>query len=263
MLSVYMMSLIDFSYLIYATCTFVVVRRGHEGMITIRKSGDRGHFNHGWLDTYHTFSFADYHDPGQMGFSKLRVLNQDRVQPGQGFGTHGHRNMEIISYVLEGVLEHRDSMDNGSRIHPGDVQFMSAGSGVTHSEFNGSDRENLHFLQMWILPERFDTPPRYDQKRFPEEERRGRLRLLVSPDGRDGSVIIGQDVNLYGGLLGPGESVRQELNPARCAWLHVARGRLHLSGTPLGAGDGVGIRGESRLECTGDELAEFLLFDLP
>jgi len=248
-------------------------------MITMRRSGDRGHFDHGWLDTWHTFSFADYHDPEQMGFSKLRVLNQDRIQPGQGFGTHGHRNMEIITYVLDGVLEHRDSMDNGSRIHPGEIQLMSAGSGVTHSEFNGSDRDRLHLLQMWVLPERTGTPPRYDRKRFPEAERRGRLRLLVSPDGRDGSIVIGQDVNLFGGLLRTGESVRQDLDPARSAWLHVARGRLKLNGTALEAGDGAGIRGESRLEVAGgdaggvagrvagdnagDEAAEFVLFDLP
>ncbi len=237
--------------------------RDEVAMITIRKSNERGHFDSGWLDTYHTFSFADYHDPRHMGFSVLRVINQDRVQPGRGFGTHGHRNMEIISYVLEGVLEHRDGMGNGSRILPGEVQFMSAGTGVTHSEFNASDREPVHLLQMWILPERRGTPPRYDQKKFPEEERRGRLRLLVSPDGRDGSIVIGQNVDLYGALLPAGAAVEHRLAPGRSAWLHVALGRLRLNDCPLGPGDGAGIRDEERLVLTAEEDTEIVLFDLP
>ncbi len=232
-------------------------------MITIRKSEERGHFDHGWLDTYHTFSFAGYHDPSHMGFSKLRVINQDRVQPGKGFGTHGHGDMEIISLVLEGVLEHKDSMGNGSRIRPGEVQFMSAGSGVTHSEFNGSDREVVHFLQMWILPARTGTPPRYDQKSFPEEERRGRLRLMVSRDGREGSIIIGQDASLYGGLLPPGRKIEHAVAPRRSAWLHVATGRLRLNDSSLGPGDGAAIRNEERIALTGVEDAELVLFDLP
>jgi redox-sensitive bicupin YhaK (pirin superfamily) len=232
-------------------------------MIQVRRSEDRGHFDHGWLDTFHTFSFADYADPRFMGFSKLRVINQDRVQPGRGFGTHGHRNMEIISYVLDGVLEHRDSMGNGSRILPGEVQFMSAGSGVTHSEFNGSDSQVAEFLQMWILPERQGTPPRYEQRAFPETEREGKLRLMVSPDGRDGSVTIGQDARIYGSLLRPGQSVDHSLEAGHSAWIHVARGRLTLNGQSLGPGDGAGIQDETSLVISGQEPAEFVLFDLP
>jgi len=232
-------------------------------MIRLRRSEDRGHFDHGWLDTYHTFSFADYQDPAFMGFSKLRVINQDRVQPGAGFGTHGHKNMEIISYAIEGVLEHKDSMGNGSCIQPGDVQFMSAGSGVTHSEFNHSDVEPAHFLQMWVLPEKLDTPPRYDQRSFPMDDRRGRLQLLVSRDGRDGSVVIGQDVKMYGSLLAPGQKAGYELSPGRCAWLHLARGRMALNGQLLGPGDGAGIRDEANLDLEGVMDAELVLFDLP
>ena len=234
-------------------------------LVSIRRSEDRGHFDHGWVDTFHTFSFAEYQDPGQMGFSKLRVINQDRIQPGKGFGTHGHRNMEIISYVLEGVLEHKDSMGNGSRIKPGEVQFMSAGSGVTHSEFNASEREIAHLLQMWVIPEQTDTPPRYDQKKFPEEERQGHLRLLVSPDGREDSIRIGQDVNLYGSLLAKAQRIDQKLNPKRSAWLHLALGRIRLndSGEVLSSGDGAAIRDEDRLLIIGEEAAEFVLFDLP
>ena len=210
-------------------------------MITLRRSQERGHADHGWLDTYHTFSFANYHDPDFMGFSVLRVLNQDRVMPGQGFGTHGHQDMEIVSYVLDGVLEHKDSMGNGSQMRPGEVQLMSAGTGVTHSEFNASQDEKLHFLQMCVIPARRSTEPRYDQKEFAETERRGKIRLVVSPDGAEGSLTIGQDVRLYAGLLDGDESARFELGSDRAAWLHVARGSLTLNGQRLEPGDGAGI----------------------
>ena len=227
-------------------------------MITVRKSEDRGHANHGWLDTYHTFSFAHFHDADFMGFSVLRVLNQDRVQGGQGFGTHPHENMEIISYVLDGVLEHKDSMGSGSRIRPGVVQFMSAGSGVTHSEFNGSATEDVHFMQMWVVPAEQGTPPRYDERRIFEDGDEG-LRLAASPDGREGSILIGQDVSLYIGRLN-GEA-HHALQPGRAAWLHVARGELAVNGTALGQGDGAAIRDETELHLSGK--AELVLFDLP
>lgn len=232
-------------------------------MITLRRSDERGHFDHGWLQTWHTFSFADYRDPAWMGFSKLRVINQDVIQPAQGFGTHGHQDMEIITYLLDGVLEHKDSMGNGSQIRPGEVQFMSAGTGVTHSEFNGSQNETAHLLQMWVLPEKEGIPPRYDQKAFPATERKGRLRLMVSSDGQDGSIIIGQDVSMYGGLLNAGETVDQKLEPGRSAWLHMARGRMQINGQPLGPGDGAAIHEETLLNLTGEDQAEFVLFDLP
>ncbi len=232
-------------------------------MITIRKSEERGHFDHGWLQTWHTFSFGDYRDPAFMGFSALRVINQDIVQPGKGFGTHGHRDMEIITWVLDGVLEHQDSMGNGSRIRPGEAQYMSAGTGVTHSEFNGSDREIVHLLQMWILPERRGTVPTYDQRTFPPSDRRDRFRLLASPDGEDGSIIIGQDARLYAASLAPGREIEKELDAARSGWLHVAKGRIDLNGHALGAGDGAAIRSESRLTLKGEAHAELVLFDLP
>jgi redox-sensitive bicupin YhaK (pirin superfamily) len=232
-------------------------------MISVRRSNERGHADHGWLDTYHTFSFADYYDPDFMGFGHLRVLNQDRVEPGRGFGTHGHRDMEIVSYVLEGVLEHKDSMGNGSQMRPGEVQLMSAGSGVTHSEFNGSKSEPLHFLQMWIVPREEGTEPRYEQTLFPEEERRGRLRLVVSPDGADGSLTIGQDPRLYAGLLGAGDEAGLDLPPDRSAWLHVARGRVRIGEEELGAGDGAAIRDEESLTIRGVEEAEVLVWEIP
>jgi redox-sensitive bicupin YhaK (pirin superfamily) len=243
--------------------TFAGSDQEAEEMITVRRSEERGHANHGWLDTYHTFSFADYHDPDHMHFGPLRVINQDRVEAGRGFGTHGHKDMEIVSYVLDGVLEHEDSMGNGSQMRPGDVQIMSAGSGVTHSEFNGSPDEDLHFLQMWIFPRTKDTEPRYEQKAFPDEERRGRLRLVVSPDGDEGSLTIDQDVRLYAGLLGSAEEARHELAADRAAWLHVARGRLEVNGTELGPGDGAAIRDESAVVVHGREDAELVLWDLP
>lgn len=232
-------------------------------MIAVRRSEDRGHANHGWLDTYHTFSFADYHDPDFMGFSVLRVINQDRVAPGKGFQTHGHRNMEIITYVLEGVLEHRDSTGNSSRIRPGEVQLMSAGRGIQHSEFNASESETLELLQMWVLPLNTDTSPRYEQKEFPLADRQDRLRLVVSPDGREGSLRLDQDVCLYTSSITAGAALELPLAEGRRAWVHVARGSTTLSGETLGPGDGAGVHEEQvlRFEGTGD--AEVLLFDLP
>jgi redox-sensitive bicupin YhaK (pirin superfamily) len=231
-------------------------------MIRIRRSEDRGHADHGWLDTYHTFSFAHYHDERHMGFSHLRVVNQDRVAPGQGFGTHGHRNMEIVSYVLDGVLEHKDSMGNGSTMRPGEVQLMSAGTGVTHSEFNGSADDPVHFLQMWILPEREETMPRYEQKAFTEEERADRLRLVVSPDGADGSLTILQDARLYVGLLSPKASFEHEFADGRGGWLHVARGRIRVGDVELGPGDGAAILDERSVAIAGIEDADVVLWDL-
>lgn len=231
-------------------------------MITIRRSAERGHADHGWLDSYHTFSFASYFDADFMGFGDLRVVNQDRVAPGKGFGTHGHQDMEIVSYVLDGVLEHRDSMGNGAQMRPGEVQLMSAGTGVTHSEFNGSDSDGLHFLQMWVMPAEQGTEPRYEQKLFDEAERRGRLRLVVSPDGADGSLTIGQDARLYVGLLDGDETARHALADGRAAWLHVARGSLTLNGEALGPGDGAAISGVSELEFTAGDDAEFVLWEL-
>jgi hypothetical protein len=232
-------------------------------VLRIRRSAERGHADHGWLDTFHTFSFADYHDPDFMGFSVLRVLNQDRVAPGHGFPRHGHRDMEIVSVVLEGVLEHQDSLGNGSRMHPGEVQLMSAGRGVLHSEYNGSKEHGLHFLQMWILPARAGTAPRYEQKEFALAERRGRLRLVVAPDGREGALTIGQDARLYAGLVDGAERVRHELAPGRVGWLHVARGRVRANGETLGPGDGAALVDERELLLDQGEAAELVLWDLP
>jgi redox-sensitive bicupin YhaK (pirin superfamily) len=231
-------------------------------VISIRPASERGHADHGWLDTRHTFSFASYQDPRYMGFRSLRVINEDRVQPAQGFGTHAHRDMEILTWVLEGALEHRDSMGNGSVIRPGDLQRMSAGTGVTHSEFNPSREAPVHFLQIWLLPRERGLPPGYEQKRFPQEARRGRLRLIAAGDGREGAVTIHQDADVWTALLRPGESVRHALAPGRYAWLHVARGAVSLNGSTLGAGDGAAVSDESELEITGAAGAEVLLFDL-
>jgi quercetin 2,3-dioxygenase len=231
-------------------------------MIAIRPAAERGHADHGWLDTRHTFSFASYHDPRQMGFRSLRVINEDRVKPGEGFGTHAHRDMEILTWVLEGALGHKDSMGNGSVIRPGDLQRMSAGTGVTHSEFNPSPEAPVHFLQIWLLPRERGLPPGYEQKRFPQEERRGRLRLIAAGDGRDGAVTIHQDADLWTALLQPNESVRHALAPGRYAWLHVARGAVSLNGSTLGAGDGAAVSDEAALEIAGAARAEVLLFDL-
>ena len=232
-------------------------------MISVRPAAARGAANFGWLDSRHTFSFGHYYDPAHMGFGPLRVINEDRVIPAAGFGTHGHQNMEIISYVLEGALEHKDSLGTGSIIRPGEVQKMSAGSGITHSEFNASKTDPVHFLQIWIQPDRSNIAPSYDQRAFPREERRGRLRLVVSPDGADGSIRIVQDARMYASLLAPGETVSHDLAPQRRAWVQVARGRLMLNGAALAAGDGAAVEGEPRLELAGVEDAEVLLFDLP
>ena len=231
-------------------------------MIEIRKSYDRGHANHGWLDTYFTFSFADYYDPKHVQFRTLRVLNDDRVSAGQGFPTHPHRDMEIITYVLEGALEHRDSLGTGSVIRRGDVQYMSAGSGVTHSEVNASDKEPVHLLQIWMFPVAKGLNPTYGQKTFTTEEKSGRLRLVASPDGRDGSVKIRQDNELYATVLLRGETVRHELKPQRHAYVQVARGRVTLNGIRLEEGDGAAISEEKTVELTGADKAEVLLFDL-
>jgi redox-sensitive bicupin YhaK (pirin superfamily) len=231
-------------------------------MLTVRRAGERGHFDHGWLDTRHTFSFADYHDPGWMGFRGLRVINEDRVQPGAGFPTHGHRDMEILSYVLEGALEHRDSLGTGSVIRPGDVQRMSAGTGVTHSEFNASATEPVHFLQIWILPERRGLPPGYEQKRFSPEDKRGRLRLVAARDGADGAVTIHADARVYAALLESGREVVHALAGGRHAWVQVARGAARVRGGALGAGDGAAVSDEPTVVLVGREPAEVLLFDL-
>jgi redox-sensitive bicupin YhaK (pirin superfamily) len=231
-------------------------------MITVRKAQERGHARHGWLESFHTFSFAGYHDARHMGFRDLRVINEDRVEPQRGFGTHSHRDMEIVSYVLEGALEHRDSLGNGSVIRPGDVQRMSAGTGVSHSELNPSASEPVHFLQIWILPEREGLAPSYEQKHFPVEERAGRLRLVASRGGREGSVRVHQDVDLYASLLAAGESVTHTLRAGRHAWLQVARGRCALNGVALEAGDGAAVSEERSLGLVGVGDAELLLFDL-
>ena len=233
-------------------------------MLQIRKSAERGLADHGWLVSRHTFSFADYYDPAHMGFGPLRVINEDRVRPGQGFGTHGHRDMEIISYVLEGALQHKDSIGTGSVIRPGDVQIMSAGTGILHSEFNPSKTEAVHFLQIWIEPDRDGIAPRYDQKTFPDSEKRGRLLLVGSSEGRDGSIVIHQDVDLFAGLLGSGQQAAHALRPRRKAWLQVASGVLEANGQRLETGDGAAIQEEATLDmkCLGDD-TEILLFDLP
>ncbi len=231
-------------------------------MITVRRAAERGHANHGWLDTYHTFSFADYQDAEHGGFRSVRVINEDTVSPGQGFGTHAHQDMEIVSYVLEGALEHRDSMGSGSVLRSGDVQRISAGTGITHSEFNHSQDDALRFLQIWILPSTKGTEPSYQEKHFPEDDKRGRLCLIVSPEGRDGSLEIHQDVAIYASVLGRGDSVNFDLQPGRYAWVQVARGALRLSGTELKQGDGAAVSDETRLTIEGTEDSEFLLFDL-
>ncbi len=228
-------------------------------MMQLRKANDRGHANHGWLDSWHTFSFADYHDPKHVQFSALRVINEDRVAPGEGFPTHPHRDMEIITYVLEGALEHQDSLGTGSVIRPGEVQRMSAGTGIRHSEFNHSQSEPVHFLQIWILPDRQGMKPGYEQKRIGLD---GQLRLVASPDGHDGSITIHQDARVYAARL-TGNEATHALAPGRRAWLQVARGAVTLNGTTLHAGDGAAIENESSLRLAADGSAEMLLFDLP
>ena len=231
-------------------------------MITIRKAEERGHFDFGWLNTYHTFSFGEYYDPRNMGFRALRVINEDFVHPGRGFPTHGHRDMEIITYVLEGGLAHKDSMGNGSTIRPGDVQRMSAGTGVRHSEANPSKDESVHLLQIWILPSEEGIEPGYEEKKFDDEEKRGRLRLVASPDGQDGSVSIHQDARVSAAILDPAQQVSYELKPDRHAWVQVARGAIEINGQPLKQGDGASISEERELTITGTEPSEILLFDL-
>ena len=233
-------------------------------MITVRPSHERGVANLGWLDSRHTFSFGHYFDPKQMGLGPLRVINEDRVRPGAGFDTHGHRDMEIISYVLEGALGHRDSIGTGSVIRPGDVQVMSAGSGIRHSEFNHSKQEPVHFLQIWVLPDREGISPRYDQKTFSQVEKRGRLRLIGSPDGRDDSIVIRQDVEIFAALLNSGEAVTRAFAAGRKGWVQVVRGAGEVNGKAVRAGDGVALEGEADLNVTSAaDDSEFLVFDLP
>src|ERR1700704_517272 len=233
-------------------------------MIAVRHREERGVANFGWLDSRHTFSFGEYHDPRHMGFGPLRVINEDRVEPGRGFDTHGHRDMEIISYVLEGALEHKDSIGTGSVIRPGDVQVMSAGTGIRHSEFNHSKNEPVHFLQIWVMPDRQGLKPRYDQKNFPDMEKRGRLRLVGSPDGRDGSIIIHQDAEIYASLLASGEAVTHALPAGRRGGGQVIRGAVEVNGQSVSAGDGVAVKDEPELAITSRaDGSEILVFDLP
>jgi len=231
-------------------------------MITIRPGDERGVANFGWLDSRHSFSFGHYHDPSHMGFGVLRVINEDRVKPGAGFDTHGHRDMEIISYVLAGALEHKDSLGTGSVIRPGEVQRMTAGTGIRHSEYNPSKTDPVHFLQIWILPERDGLAPGYEQKAIPDAGGTGRLRLIGSRDGRDGSVTIHQDVDLYAGLFTEGESARLSLRPGRNAWVQVARGDVNVNGERLGAGDGAAITDAEAVEIEGRNGGEVLVFDM-
>jgi quercetin 2,3-dioxygenase len=231
-------------------------------MITLRKAAERGHANHGWLDSHHTFSFADYYDPSHMGFRSLRVINEDRVEGGGGFPTHGHRDMEILTYVLDGALEHKDSMGNHGLIKPGEVQRMSAGTGVRHSEANASGTTPVHFLQIWVEPADRDLTPSYEQKMFASDEKKGRLKLVASRDAREGSVTVHQDVSLYAGLFGNGERAELTLASNRHAWVHVARGKVKVNGHALEDGDAVAISKESKVEIEGVDGGEVLVFDL-
>ena len=232
-------------------------------MIALRPAAERGHADHGWLDSWHSFSFADYHDPRHMAFGPLRVINEDRIAPGTGFGTHGHRDMEIVSYVLDGALAHKDSMGNGSVIRPGDVQRMTAGSGVMHSEFNHQSDSPTHFLQIWIEPDRRGLPPGYEERRFEAAAKRGRLCLIASPDGAEGSVTIHQDARLYAGLFDGEERARLELAPGRRAYVHVVRGSILLGATRLSGGDAAKLVDEPGIALHGGDRAEVLVFDLP
>lgn len=231
-------------------------------MMEIRRSQERGQAFHGWLKSFHSFSFAEYHDPRHMGFGPLRVINEDRVQPGMGFGTHGHRDMEIISYVLEGELEHRDSMGNGSVIRPGNVQRMSAGTGVMHSEYNPSRDKQVHFLQIWIEPAQRGIAPSYEEKQFSIQDKRGHLRLVASPDGAQGSVVIHQDARLHAGLFDGQEEAVLDLDPGRKAYVHIARGSVLVNGHALDAGDALKLIDERRIELKQGRQAEVLVFDL-
>lgn len=231
--------------------------------IHVRRAAERGHALYDWLDTWHTFSFDTYYDPAHMGFRVLRVMNEDRVQPGQGFGMHGHRDMEIITYVLEGALEHRDSLGTGSTLRPGEFQRMSAGTGIRHSEFNPSPTEPVHLYQIWLLPDQKGLPPSYEQKAFSEEERRGRLRLVASPNAQEGSLLIHQDARVYLSTLDANQEVRYTLRPGRSAWLQVLRGAVTLNGEPLATSDGAAVSNEGDLAIRANEPAEVMLFDLP
>ncbi|MFY9513283.1 MAG: pirin family protein [Rubrivivax sp.] len=238
-------------------------------MLTVRKSADRGFADHGWLKSFHSFSFADYYDPAHMGVGNLRVINEDRIAPGTGFGTHGHRDMEIVSYVLDGALAHKDSMGNGTAggansgvIRPGDVQRMSAGTGVMHSEFNHAADRTTHFLQIWVLPDRRGIAPGYEQKHFSDADKRGRLTLVASPDGRDGSVTLHADASLRAGLFDGAETAELALDPQRVAYVHLARGQISANGERLKAGDALTLAGEERLVLDGGDNAEVLVFDL-
>jgi redox-sensitive bicupin YhaK (pirin superfamily) len=231
-------------------------------MMTIRRAGERGHASFGWLDSWHSFSFGSYYDPEHMGFSDLRVINEDRVRAGEGFPSHSHRDMEILSYVLEGALAHKDSTGSGGVIRYGDVQRMSAGAGVTHSEMNGSPAEPVHFLQIWLLPERVGIQASYEEKRFAPEDKRRRLRLIASPEGADGSVTLHQDARVYATIVDKGEEVAHTLAPGRQAWVQVARGRVLVNGKELQAGDGAALTGETSVTIAGAESSEALLFDL-
>lgn len=232
-------------------------------MITRRPASERLHTSIGWLDSRHTFSFGEHHDPRYMGFRALRVINEDRIAPGQGFGTHPHRDMEIVTYVLEGALQHQDSLGTGALIKAGDVQRLTAGTGVLHSEFNASDTEGVHFLQIWLRPDRTRLPPSYEQRTFPEADRRtGRLRLVASRDGREGSVTLHQDVDLFAGILRRNDRVVYDMKDGRHAWVQLARGGLTLNGIPMSAGDGASVTGESSLVLESPDTAEILVFDL-
>lgn len=231
-------------------------------MIRIRKAQDRGHADHGWLDTYHTFSFSSYQDPEHMGFRSLRVMNEDVLAPGKGFGTHPHQDMEIVTYVLEGALEHKDSMGNGELLKPGEFQRMSAGTGITHSEFNPSESEPVHLYQIWLLPEHKGIEPSYEQKRFPEQERQNTLRLVASQDAADGSLLIHQDVRIFLSSLDSGKQVTHQLGASRHAWLQVLRGTVVVNGNELRTSDAAAISGESHIEITASNNAEVMLFDL-
>jgi quercetin 2,3-dioxygenase len=233
-----------------------------EIMHTIRRAAERGHANHGWLDSYHSFSFADYYDPDHMGFASLRVINDDTVAPAQGFGTHGHRDMEIITYILDGALEHKDSMGNGSVIRPGDVQRMSAGTGVQHSEFNPSKTEPVHFLQIWIQPDQRGARPGYEEKHFDADSKRGRLRLVASKDGREGSVSLNQDANLYAAVLDGPQRIEHSVAAGRHGYVHVARGSVTVNGEKLNGGDAMKLDGGSKVALESAAQAEILLFDL-
>ena len=231
-------------------------------MLQVRKSQERGYADHGWLRSFHSFSFAGYYDPAHMGYGNLRVINEDRVAPGQGFGTHGHRDMEIVSYVIDGALEHKDSMGTGSIIRPGDVQRMTAGTGVRHSEYNASKSDLVHFLQIWILPAKPGLAPGYEQKNFSTEDKQNRLRLVASSDGREGSITVHQDVSLYAGVLDPDVRVELAIAPGRHAWIQVVRGAVEVDGRALVEGDGAAVSDETGLAMRATAASEVLVFDL-